>query len=93
MDDVASQLGDTDGSGGGTRSIELPEPLVERVETRFREAGFDSPAGYVAFVLEEVLARVESDESFETGSTAEEPTDESAQEELDARLESLGYLE
>ncbi|MFC7232259.1 hypothetical protein ACFQMM_14285 [Saliphagus sp. GCM10025308] len=67
-------------------SITLPSELVSRIETRLPRSDFDSADEYVAFVMQEVLTSVE----------AETETDEyegAAQDEVEARLESLGYLE
>lgn len=65
--------------------VSLPDHLVSRVEERLPRTEFDTPSEYVAFVLEEVLVRVEdeSDEEF-TGV---------AEAEVKSRLESLGYLD
>lgn len=66
-------------------TVSIPPGLLERVEARVPRSGFESPDAYVAFVLEEVLARVESadDGAVETVSEAE----------VEQRLRSLGYLE
>ncbi|MDG5776834.1 hypothetical protein VB773_22000 [Haloarculaceae archaeon H-GB2-1] len=65
--------------------VTLPASLVDRVEDRLPRTDFDTAAEYVAFVLEETLARVEdgTDEDAESVGEAE----------VEKRLESLGYLE
>lgn len=68
-----------------TRTVALPEPLVARVENRLEYTKYDAPADYVAFVLEETLARVEAESD-------DEPADVD-QAEVQDRLESLGYLD
>lgn len=68
-----------------TRSLELPQRIVERIENRLPRTEWDTPNEYVTFVLEEVLYHVEQateDDDFE-------PVDE---EEVKNRLKSLGYL-
>lgn len=68
-----------------TKSVELPQRIISRVEDRVKRTEFDTPAEYITFVMEEVLYRVEKeteDEDFE-------PVDE---EEVKDRLKSLGYL-
>lgn len=67
-----------------TRSVDLPERVVERVEARLPYTEFDSVAAYVTFAMEEVLYAVEEREDDA------EPVDEEA---VRSRLESLGYLE
>jgi Arc/MetJ-type ribon-helix-helix transcriptional regulator len=68
-----------------TAQIELPESLVERVQSRLDRTEFETADEYVEFVLEETLARVEA-------ATDDSPTDV-AEDEIQSRLESLGYLE
>jgi len=66
-------------------AVELPTDVVEQVESRLPRTEFDSPDEYIAFVMEEVLYRVEA----ETGDEAFEAVDE---DQVQDRLESLGYL-
>ena len=68
-----------------TRSVDLPERVVERVEARLPRTEWDDPAEYITYVLEEVLYRVEE----ETEDDDFEPVDE---DEIKDRLKSLGYL-
>lgn len=69
-----------------TRTIRLPEHVLERVEDRLPRTEWDDPAEYVTYVLEEVLYRVEE----ETDDDDFEPVDEA---EVKDRLKSLGYLD
>lgn len=68
-----------------TRSVDLPERIVTRVEQRLPRTEFESSAEYITFVMEEVLYRVEE----ETEDDDFEPVDEA---EVKDRLKSLGYL-
>lgn len=68
-----------------TRSVELPERIVSRVEDRLPRTEWDQPEEYITYVLEEVLYRVEQ----ETEDDDFEPVDE---DEVKDRLKSLGYL-
>ena len=68
-----------------TRSVELPERIVERVEDRLPRTEWDDSASYITYVMEEVLYRVEQ----ETADDDFEPIDE---DEVKDRLKSLGYL-
>lgn len=68
-----------------TSDVTLPDRLVSRVADRLPYTEFDSPDEYVAFVLEEVLYHVEED-------TDEAAFDADEQEEVEERLESLGYM-
>jgi hypothetical protein len=59
--------------------------VVEQVEERLPRTEFDSTGEYIAYVLEEVLYRVDAetdDGDFETV----------GEEQVRDRLESLGYL-
>lgn len=69
-----------------TRSLEVPERIVERVEARLPRTEWDTPEEYITFVMEEVLYRVEQ----ETEGDDFEAVDE---EEVKDRLKSLGYLD
>jgi len=66
-----------------TRSLDLPEGLVERVEGRAEATEFASASAYVAYVVEEVLHNIDS---------VDDPAETDGSEEIKARLESLGYL-
>jgi len=68
-----------------TQRIALPDRLVSRVEKRLPRTDFDSPEAYVSYVLEEVLAQVESE--------AGEGYEQVDSGEVEERLESLGYLD
>lgn len=70
---------------GATRTIELPDRLVSRVEDRLDRTDFETPEAYIGFVLEEVLLAVEAD--------TEDSDDDLVGEEVENRLKSLGYLE
>lgn len=65
--------------------VALPADLYDRIERRLRRSEFDTVDGYATYVLEETIARVEED------------TDDSVAEvdeaEVEARLQSLGYLD
>lgn len=67
-----------------TRSLDLPEQVLSRVEARLPRTEFDTTEEYVGYVLEEVLTYVE-DESTEGFEAADEA-------EVQERLRSLGYL-
>lgn len=68
-----------------TRTLALDESLVSRVERRLEYTDYDTAEEYVAFVLRETLARVEAE-------TDDAPADVD-REEVQDRLESLGYLD
>lgn len=81
---------DTAGEANERRAstgIDLPDRIVDRVESRLPRTRFDGVDQYVAYVLEEVLSRVED---ADNGTTA---GDEVSETEIQERLESLGYLE
>lgn len=68
------------------QTVELPDELLSRVEQRLPRTEFDAADEYIAFVVEEVLYRVEA----ETEDDDFEPVDE---REIKDRLQSLGYLD
>lgn len=69
----------------GQQTVSLPSHLIERVEGRLSGTGFSSSSEYIAFLLEETLARVEPRANDEQSATNEK--------QIRDRLESLGYLE
>ncbi len=66
-------------------TIILSDDLVERLETRIQYTDFETVDEYAEFTLSEVVTRVERD-SDETADPA------APQDEVQDRLESLGYL-
>ncbi|WP_123538516.1 hypothetical protein [Halosimplex salinum] len=67
------------------QAVELPTEVVDQVEERLSRTEFESSGEYIAYVLEEVLHRVET----EAGDGDFEDVEE---QEVRDRLESLGYL-
>lgn len=68
-----------------TRTVELPQRIVDGVEDRLPRSEWDNPEEYITYVMDEVLYHVEKeteDDNFES-------VDE---EEVKSRLKSLGYL-
>jgi hypothetical protein len=66
--------------------VTLSEDVIERIERRIEHTDFDDVDDYAEFVLSEVLARIEHG----TEETGEETA---SREEVQSRLQSLGYLE
>jgi hypothetical protein len=64
-------------------TVRLSPDTYARVSRRVADSDFDSVDGYVEFVLEELLGRLEG--------TAEEPLGQD--EEVRDRLRELGYLD
>ena len=71
--------------GPSAETVTIRPELYERIEDRLKRSPFDTVDEYVTFVLEEVLVRVEE-------ST---PDDEAVvdRNEVESRLEALGYLD
>ncbi|GGN98142.1 MULTISPECIES: hypothetical protein [Haloarcula] len=65
--------------------VELPTALVDDVEQRLQYTDFEDASAYVEFVVEEVLASVSDGEDASY--------DAVDREEVESRLESLGYME
>lgn len=66
--------------------LTVSEDLVNRIETRVEQTEFETADEYAAFVLSEVVTRVEreADQSSESSTS---------RKDVQERLESLGYLE
>jgi hypothetical protein len=65
------------------RDVAIDDRLYERVERRIAGTDFGSVDEYVTFVLEEVVAGDDADEAYE----------DVDDEDVQARLRSLGYLD
>ena len=68
-----------------TRSLDIPERIVDRVENRLPRTEWDDPEQYITYVMEEVLYRVEQE-------TDDNDFEEIDEQEVEDRLKSLGYL-
>lgn len=69
-----------------TRTVELPEHIIERVVDRLPRTEWNDPAGYITYVLEEVLYQVEQE-------TENDDFESVNEDEVKDRLKSLGYLD
>ncbi|WP_254530533.1 hypothetical protein [Natrinema gelatinilyticum] len=69
----------------GQSTIDLPTDIYDRVEHRVPRSEFETVDEYVTFVLEEVLVRVEDVTDGERVTSV-------SQDEVETRLEALGYL-
>lgn len=67
-------------------TITLSDDLVELLEARLSYTDFDSVDEYAEFVLGEVVTRVERESDDPASPTA-------SADDVQERLESLGYLE
>lgn len=67
---------------GSTRSVQLPEEIVQAIAARIRGSSFDSVDAFVTFVLARLLE--------EPGEPAFSEEDE---RHLKERLRSLGYID
>ena len=66
--------------------VRLPAEIVDRVDERVPRTEFDSADEYIAFVMEEVLSRVDSE-------TDDGDVDTVDEDQVRNRLESLGYVD
>lgn len=67
------------------RQISVPAHVVRRAEARLPETEFDSLDEYLVFILDRVLRGAESHTRADNDELV-------GKEELESRLESLGYL-
>jgi Arc/MetJ-type ribon-helix-helix transcriptional regulator len=66
--------------------IKIPKEIYEKIEERIKDTEFKSVSEYVTYVLREVLASLEEEETEEVFSEEEE-------EKVKERLRALGYLD
>ena len=68
--------------------IAIKKPLAKKLHRRLKETEFKTLTEYVNFILEEVIASLEEQESEEdSGYTPEE------EEKVKQRLKDLGYID
>lgn len=88
--DAADSRADTDED---TTNVAIRDSIHERVAARVEGTDFETPAEYVEYTLEEVLSRVEEGNTTTGGADPlDRENDEQENEEVESRLESLGYL-
>ena len=66
--------------------IKIPKEIYEKIEERIKDTEFKSVSEYVTYVLREVLASLEEEETEVVFSEEEE-------EKIKERLRALGYLD
>ena len=66
--------------------LTISDDLAERIEERIEATEFESVDDYAEFVLSEVVTRIEHQDDSSPESTP-------SSEEVEDRLQSLGYLE
>jgi len=71
---------------GKFTTVSIPIPLFNKVQKRIEGTGFTSVSSYVAYILRELIAN-------EDGNQTEDPFSKKDEEKVKARLRSLGYLE
>ena len=69
-----------------TTVVELSPELVARVESRLPVGEFRSVDQYVCYVLREVLGQIEANEGEDELTSVDE-------DEIETRLQALGYLD
>jgi len=67
-------------------TVSIPTPLFKKVEERIKGTGFTSVSSYVTYVLREIVAEEEAEET-------EEPFTKEDEERVKARLRALGYID
>jgi len=73
-------------------TVSIPKPLADKLRERINGTAFNNLSSYVTFVLREVLAKVNQRIEKE-GNKSKEAFTKEDEEEVKARLRSLGYLD
>lgn len=73
------------GEQNPTKTVELPEEIITKIETRLPRTEWETSQEYICYVLEEVLVQVEE-------ASEESNVDAIDEDEVKDRLKSLGYL-
>ncbi|RMF54577.1 CopG family transcriptional regulator [Candidatus Woesearchaeota archaeon] len=72
----------------GKVSVSIPKSLAEKIEKRVKDSDFKDIDEYVAYVLEQVISKIESEDN-----PKEEAYSAEDEEKVKERLRSLGYLD
>ncbi|RSN69832.1 CopG family transcriptional regulator [Candidatus Korarchaeum cryptofilum] len=67
-------------------TVSIPKPLYDKIKKRIEGTGFTSVSDYVVYVLRELLASLEEEES-------EEPFTRKEREKIKEKLRALGYID
>ncbi|PIN99980.1 CopG family transcriptional regulator [archaeon CG10_big_fil_rev_8_21_14_0_10_43_11] len=75
-------------------TVSIPRKLYENIEKRLEGSGFTSVSDYVTYVLRQVVSELERKDSdvLPKGKQTSTPSKDD-EEEVKARLRSLGYLD
>ena len=68
-------------------SITIPLILHEQIKEKIRDTEFNSVSSYVAYILRQVLSRMENEE------TEDNKLSERDEEKVKERLRKLGYID
>ena len=68
--------------------LKLPEEIVEELQTRASDFGFNSPEIFVHYVLKELLEAIKKKDFLAGGKNI----GEQEEKELRAKLQDLGYM-
>jgi hypothetical protein len=82
---ASDERSDDEETPESTQLLAVPDRLVNRVEQRLPRTDFEEPEAYVTYALEEVLSQVESE--------ADDNYEQVDGDEVEERLQSLGYLD
>ncbi len=70
-------------------TVSIPKPLADKIRERIKGTGFNGISSYVTYILRTVLSKVEE----KGDNKAKEAFTKEDEEEVKARLRSLGYLD
>ncbi len=63
--------------------VSIPKSIIEKIEQRIKQTGFESVSSYISYVLKEVLSEDEEEDVFS----------KEDEERVKERLKALGYLD
>jgi len=75
-----------------TRSIEIPEGTADTIAARLTETEFESIDEYVTFALEQLLTELQRQQDADQSPTPQGNGDRAHEDDVETRLDSLGYL-
>lgn len=81
-----------DSATGETKTVELPAGVVDRIEQRLPDSGFESVEDYAAAALAALLREVDRPAAAGRAGADVDETDGGDDDDVRRQLESLGYL-
>ena len=79
-------MGEPDSKQGDVVTVKIPRALAERISRRLQKSGFETVDAYMAFVMQQVVSEMESEDVRKAPVLSEAET-----ASMERKLKDLGY--